>query len=389
MAEKIDHASRAHAVLSASSSARWLKCPPSAAAALLYENADTAYTREGTLAHEVAEYFVGVYIETGSDDTLADFKTRMGSDEVTMEMLQCAAEYRDYIHELVHDENAVVLLEQRVDFSPWVPGGFGTCDCLIIQGNRMDVIDYKYGQGVPVSAVENSQRRLYALGALHDFGDIYEIQEVGMHIFQPRLNNVSVDAMLTDGLRTWGGEVVKPTALLAAEGKGDACAGEHCRFCPHAGACPTLSAACLRVVNTHDGKAAVPIMAPWMVADVLRQEPMISAWLKAVKDRALAAMLDGEEVPGFKVVEGRGSRDWSEAFAVIDALVAEGYSKEQITTEPQLLSPAAMEKALGKKRVAELVGSLIVSKPGSPTVALEGDKRKPFDRLAEAKKDFT
>ena len=388
MAKKNDHASRAHAVLSASSSARWLKCPPSAAAALLYENADTAYTREGTLAHEVAEFFVGLNPETVSDNLLADFKMWMGSDEVTMEMLQCAAEYRDYIHELIHDENAVVLLEQRVDFSPWVPDGFGTCDCLIIQGNRMDVIDYKFGQGVAVSAVENSQMRLYALGALHDFGDIYEIQEVGMHIFQPRMNNTSVDAMLSMGLLAWGEEDVKPTALLAAEGKGDACAGEHCRFCPHAGVCPTLSAECLRVVNLHDGTAVVPTMAPWMVADVLRQEPMISSWLKAVKDRALAAMLDGEEIPGYKVVEGRGSRDWSDESEVFTALYAAEFTREDVT-KTELLSPAAMEKAIGKKRVAELVGSLIVSKPGSPTVAPEGDKRKPFDRLAEAKKDFT
>ena len=384
MAEKIDHASRAHAVLSASSSARWLKCPPSAAAALLYENADTEYTREGTRAHEVAETCARERL----DGCRPDLSSYAWGDDVTPEMVACANEYADYIQELIHDENAVVLLEQRVDFSPWVPGGFGTCDCLIIQGNRLDVVDYTYGQGVAVSAVENSQMRLYGLGAFNDFGDIYEIHEVGTHIFQPRLNNISVEALLAADLRAWGEEVVKPAALLAAEGKGDACAGEHCRFCPHAGRCPTLSAACLRVVKTHEGMAAVPTLAPWMVADILRQEPMVSSWLKAVKDRALASMLDGEEVPGFKVVEGRGSRAWSDESEVFVTLYAAEFTREDVT-KTELLSPAAMEKAIGKKRVAELVGSLIVSKPGSPTVAPEGDKRKPFDRLAEAKKDFT
>lgn len=385
MAELNDHSSRAHAVLSASSSSRWLKCPPSAAAATLYENTGSAFTREGTLAHEVAERVAQCAVDgikykwDGCED--------WSSDDVTPEMIRCAEGYADYIQELITDPDAVVLLEQRLDFSPWVPRGFGTGDCIIIQKNRLDVVDYKYGQGVAVSAKDNSQMRLYGLGALNDFGCIYDIYEVAVHIYQPRMNNVSVDALLASDLLAWG-EEVRPIAQSAAEGKGEYCAGEHCRFCLHAGSCPTLAATCTKVANFHGGKAAVPTLAPWMVADILKAEPMISAWLKAVKDRALATMLNGEEVPGYKVVAGRSSRDWSNDEKTVFALEAAGYGPADFYQPPKLLSPAQLEKSIGKKTVAELVGSLIVSEPGAPTVAPESDKRKPFDRLAEARKDF-
>ena len=379
MSEKIDHSSRAHALLSASSSARWLKCPPSAMAATMYPNTSTEYTREGTLAHEVAEWIA-------SGDSKKKNLPKGQDDGVTAEMLDCARAYADYIQELITDEYAVVLLEQRLDFSHWVPGGFGTGDCIIIQGNRLDVIDYKYGKGVAVSAVDNSQMRLYGLGALLEFGAIYDIHEIGMHIFQPRINNISVEVLHTRELLSWGVEI-QPIAELAAKGQGDFCSGEHCRFCPHAGSCPTLAGDCMKVVNTHGGKAAVPTLAPWMVADILKQEPVITAWIKAVKDRALTQMLNGEEIPGYKVVEGRGSREWEDEWAVTGRLQGAGYRMEELT-KVEVLSPAAMEKALGKKKVAEIVGTLIVSKPGSPTIAPESDKRKPFDRLAEAQKDF-
>lgn len=375
---KTDHSSRAHAVLSASSSSRWLKCPPSAVAATMYPSTATEYTKEGTLAHEVAEI-----IARGDTPDLEST-----TEAITAEMIDCAKAYADYIQELITDDNAVVLLEQRLDFSPWVPKGFGTGDCIIIQGNRLDVVDYKYGKGVAVSAVDNSQMRLYGLGALNDFGDIYDIQEVGMHIFQPRINNISTETMTDGELLAWG-KGVKPIAKLAAKGQGDFCSGEHCRFCPHAGQCPTLAADCTKAVNVSGGKAAVPTLAPWMVADILQQEPMISAWLKAVKDRALTQMLNGEEIPGYKVVEGRASRDWTDPEAVKFALFHDcDLEEEQYMTKPELLSPAALEKSIGKKRAAEAVGLYIVTKPGSPTIAPASDKRKPFDRLAEAKKDF-
>lgn len=379
MSELNDHSSRAHALLSASSSSRWLKCPPSALAATLYENADTVYTREGTLAHEVAEVMASgraCSVYTGPDNQEAD-----------KEMIDCAAGYRDYIKEQLKSDSAVVLLEQRLDFSPWVPDGFGTGDCILLQNRELHVIDYKYGRGVAVSAEGNTQMRLYGLGALNDYGDIYDIDEVVLHIYQPRMNNVSVERLSREELLVWG-EEIKPIALLAAEGKGDFNSGEHCRFCPHAGACPKLAEDCMKIVDINGGQAAVPTLPPWKISDILKSEPMISAWLRAVKDRALSSLLDGEEVPGFKVVEGKlGNRAWTSEEEVINALSQAGVSPEDYL-ETRLRSPAGMDKAIGKKKVAELLSNLIDRSPGAPTVVPESDKRKPLDRLAEARKDF-
>ena len=376
MADLKDHASRAHALLSASSSSRWLKCPPSAVAASLYPAQDTVFTREGTLAHEVAE----ARVRGGEIDFSAN-------PEITTEMITCADGYADYIREQIAGDASVVLLEQRLDFSPWVPKGFGTGDCLILQDRQLHVIDYKFGQGVAVDAVGNSQMRLYGLGAYNDFGFTYDIDEVVLHIYQPRLNNVSVERLSIADLLAWG-EEIKPVAALAAKGKGDMCSGPHCRFCPHAGACPKLAEDCMKVVKVGRCKAQVRELAPWMVADILAEEPVISSWLKAVKDRALAVLLNGEEIPGYKVVEGKlGNRKWSDEAKVAEALAAAGYGREDYT-ETKLRSPSGMDKAIGKKKVAELLSSLIDRSPGAPTVVPESDKRKPLDRLAEARKDF-
>lgn len=379
MSEKIDHSNRAHAVLSASSSSRWLKCPPSAVAATMYPSTGTEYTKEGTLAHEVAEW---VAREKLFSSAMVEAWDR---DEITQEMVCCAEAYRDYIQELITDDNAVVLLEQRLDFSPWVPEGFGTGDCIIIQRHRLDVVDYKFGKGVSVSAEGNSQMMLYGLGALNDFGDIYDIQEVGMHIFQPRLNNISVEEMTKEDLLFWG-DLIQPIAEDAAQGRGDYCSGEHCRFCPHAGQCPTLSADCMKVVNLGGGKAAVPTMAPWMIADILKQESMISGWLKAVKERALSQMLNGEEIPGYKVVAGRASREWADPGAVW-AILEQTYDP-QYYLKTELLSPAQIEKTIGKKMAQELVGAHIATKPGSPTIAPATDKREPYNQTEASRKAF-
>ncbi len=383
-----NHSSRAHALLSASSSARWLACPPSAVAAAAYPNQDTAFTREGTLAHEVAEFMLN-FDDTSTcrrDDLLADFQNWMGSQDVTAEMIHCAEAYRDFIQELVKDESAIAMSERRVDFSPWVPGGFGTADCIIIQGHRMDVIDYKYGQGVSVSAVENSQMMLYGLGALNDYGFIYDVQTVGLHIFQPRMNNVSDWELPAAYLLDWG-RAVEYTAALAAKGEGDMAAGEHCRFCPHAGRCPELARSCALIVETSDGPVEIPSLAPWQVADILAAEGKVTAWLKAVKDRALSDMLSGGEVPGYKVVAGRSSRSWADDLEVESILNLAGYTPDDYT-KTELLSPYNMEKALGKKKVSELLSGQILSVPGAPTIAPASDKRQPYDRAAEIKKDF-
>lgn len=377
MNELKDHSSRAHALLSASSAARWLACPPSAVAAEAYPQQDTDYTKEGTLAHEVAE----IVALRGVPQLFPDIDTYEFPEGFTQEMIDCAEGYADYIQEQIKSDTAVVLLEQRVDYSPWAPGGFGTTDCLIIQGDTMDVIDYKYGKGVAVSAVGNSQEKYYGLGALNDYGFAYDIQRVRLHIFQPRMNNISVDELTADELLAWG-ESNKPTAEKAAKGKGKYNPGEHCRFCPHAGRCRALTKVCTEYVETHGIKAGIETLAPWEVAEVLRMEPVVSLWLKRVKDQALTTLLNGGEVPGYKVVAGRGSRAWKDELQTADALKAAGVPAEDYT-KTELLSPAAMEKAIGKKKVAEILEGHIETRTGAPTVAPETDKRPKYDRAAE------
>lgn len=377
MSEQINHKDRDHALLSASSSSRWLACPPSAVANEAYPNQDTSFTQEGTLAHEVAE----IIARTG---TLNLEEAKVG---VNKEMVDCAQSYRDYIEEQKKSNNATVLLEQRVDFSEWVPEGFGTCDCIIIQDDTLTIIDYKYGQGVMVNAENNSQLRLYALGAMHDYGDLLGITKVEMHIFQPRLNHTSKDSMTVEELLKWANKTVKPTAEKAIKGKGKYNPGEHCRFCQHAGRCRALTRSCTEYLDTHGLRVGLPVLAPYEVADVLRMEPLISLWLKKVKEQALTTLMNGEELPGYKLVEGKlGNRKWKDENAVI-AVLNPIYFPEQYT-ETRLLSPSQMDRAIGKKKVAELLEDLIERAPGAPTIAPETDKRPAYNRLAEAQNDF-
>lgn len=380
MAEPLnDHTSRAHALLSASSAHRWLACPPSAVAAEAYPAQDTDFTREGTLAHEVAEW-----VASGKSKTQNLAKGQ--DDGVTAEMLDCARAYADYIKELT-TEDTIMLLETRVDFSPWVPEGFGTADCILIHGDTMDVIDYKYGKGVAVSAKDNPQEKLYGLGAWNDYGYAYDIKTVRLHIFQPRINNISVDELSAEALLDWGDKEVKPTAAKAIKGKGNYSPGAHCQFCPHAGRCRALTKQCTDYVTTHGMRAGVPVLADWEVAEVLALEPLISLWLKRVKDQAITTMLNGGEIPGYKVVEGRGQRGWADNLEVAEVLKSAGYPLEQIT-ETKLLSPYAMEKAIGKKKVAELIGGQILTHSGSPTIAPESDRRPKYDPTAETLNDL-
>lgn len=370
MSELNDHGARAHALLSASSSARWLACPPSAVIAARYPNVSTPFTREGTVAHEVAEI-----IASGGKVAI--------DGEITEEMVHCAEEYRDYIQGLCKPDT-VMLLEQRLDMTPWVPGGFGTGDCILLTGDIMDVVDYKYGQGVPVSAEENSQLMLYGLGAMNEYGFVYEVKTVRLHIFQPRISNVSVYELPASALLNWG-TTVKKIAADAAEGTGGLSAGEHCRFCPHAGRCPELAYKVIYTAISGDTICPpVDTMTDKAMSWALKLEPVISLWLKKLKERALADILDGQEIPGFKVVEGKqGNRKWKDELEVARVLANAGYSEDEYTTT-SLLSPAAMDKALGKKCAADLLAGMIERSPGAPTVVPSSDKRAPYVRVSDS-----
>lgn len=363
------HAERKHALLSASSAHRWLNCPPSAVAAELYPRETSEFAAEGTQAHEVAEAFVRASLTPLSVATEP-------SPEATPEMLDCAAGYNAYIREQFSDDCHRVLLEQRVDFSAWVPGGFGTCDCILLQGDTLDVIDYKYGKGVPVSAELNPQLMLYGLGALNDYGLAVDVQTVRLHIYQPRINNVSACELSADDLLKWA-DHVREVAAVAATGGGEYCAGDWCKFCPHAGQCRELTQTCTQMVDRYN--VEVPVLAPHEVAQILEREPLISLWLRRVKSRALAMALDGKPAPGWKAVEGRqGNRKWKDELEALHILDTAGYDRAE-TTETHLLSPAGVDKLVGKKRAAELLAGQIERSPGSPILVPESDKRPPYD----------
>ena len=378
MAELNNHTERAHALLSASSAYRWLECPRSAVAVTKYADEPSPYAAEGTLAHEVAEW-----VASGKDPDDLD------NTEITPEMINHAREYSDYIKERFDgSDDRVFKLETKVDFSPWVPDGFGTCDAILVQGFKMDVFDYKYGIGVPVSAVENPQMKLYALGAMNDYGIMLDVDTVEMHIFQPRINNVSSYAIPVKDLFEWADKTVKPVAKLAAKGKGSFKAGVWCRFCPHAAKCRALAKTCTDFVELHGARQSIPSLAPFEVAEVLKMEPMITNWLKRVKAQALADLLDGKDVPGFKAVEGRlGNRKWSDEDKVIDLLVKAGYGPEDYF-ETKLKSPAGIDSLVGKKEAAKLLADVITREQGAPMLVSDSDSRQAITNKELLLKDF-
>lgn len=377
-----DHASRDHALLSASSASRWLECPPSARIADRYPRQDTDFTREGTLAHEVAEMVARV----GRAENL---KPGDLPDGATDEMIACAQAYSDYIHEQTDAPGCSILLEQRISYASWAPEGFGTADCLIFHPNGLlDVVDYKFGKGVKVEATRNPQMMLYALGAVNEYCFVYPIERVRVHIFQPRLSHTSTYELTTGALLDWG-EKIHPTAKRAFSGKGKQKAGAHCKFCPHAALCPELAA--FSILAASDGSTLNPspdTLTPEGLARALALSSIVETWIKRVGERALADLAAGKPVPGFKLVEGKlGNRKWSDELKVAEALRMAGVPEEDFLVT-SLASPAALDKTLGKKQVAHLVGGMITRAPGKPTVVPDTDCRQPYDRRAEALNDF-
>lgn len=385
MSKTIDHKSRSHALLSASGAELWLNCPASAVANEQYPDEGSEYAQEGTIAHEVAQVFAEACRDRSGYADLAaqldELRAKWG-DAITGEMIECAEGYASYVVEHV-SRTAVILLEQRLDFSQWVPEGFGTGDCVIIDNGVLTIIDYKYGQGVAVEAEGNPQMMLYALGAINDYGCVYEFDTVRMSIYQPRINNISEASMSVDDLMDWAETVVQPRAKEAFSGQARYCAGPHCRkFCKHAGRCQALTEYCSDFVETHGLRVAVPHLTDDQYLEIVQMEPLIKMWLDRTFRAATDQILGGEKIPGLKVVEGRSLRKWGDEDKVVEALDPY-YDSSDIMEQPTLKSVAAMEKAIGKKKVAELVGDLIVKAPGKPTLTTASDKRPDYDPSAD------
>ena len=367
-----------HAFLSASSSHRWLNCPPSARLGETCEDSISDYAAEGTDAHSLCEYKLKVALGMPAQDPTASLAY------YSNEMETCADGYASFILELVQTAkqtcaDPLVLIEQRLDFSQYVQSGFGTGDCLIIADGELHIVDYKHGQGVLVEAENNPQMRLYALGALALFDGIYDISTVSMSIYQPRRDNVSTHTVFKESLYQWAEEILKPKAELAYAGDGDYQCGEWCRFCKAKSTCRARTETNLDLAR-YDF-AMPPLLADDEIESILGKIDALIAWAADIKDYVLRTALGGKQWQGWKLVEGRSSRKYTDETAVAEAVSAAGLDPY----ERKVLSVSAMSALLGKKRFDEVLGQYIEKPPGKPTLVPTSDKRPA---LQPAQQDF-
>jgi hypothetical protein len=374
---------RAHAKLSASGAYRWLACPPSAALEAEFPETSSPYAEEGTQAHSLAE----AMLRNGSKNTDEKILKLIYSPE----MIQTVGEYVDHVIEKFRSaqkttEDAVMLLEERLDFSRWVPGGFGTGDVVIIADGVCEVIDLKYGQGVPVSAIENPQTRLYGLGAIANYAFLYDIKEIRMTIIQPRLDSITTETLTVDELIAWG-ESITPIALLADAGEGEFNPGEkQCKFCAARHTCRARAEQNLELAQYEF--QTPPLLSDDEVADVLARIDALVSWANDVKDYALDQAVNHDKAwPGFKLVEGRSVRQYSDEDSVVSALQQLGVD-EALMYERRLLTLSAMEKLVGKKLFGKLPEGLIVKSTPKPVLVPDSDKRPAINSTTAAQADF-
>lgn len=367
-----------HALLSASASHRWLACPPSAKLCAELPDEGSAYAQEGTDAHELCEFKV----RKALGEKVRNPKNKL--QYYNSEMEDCAEQYCQFVMEKLgeaskHCSDPIIKIEERLDFSNWVPEGFGTGDCVIIADGVLQIIDFKYGLGVLVDAEENPQMMCYALGALDAYGYLYDIKLIKMIIFQPRRENISQCVMEKEKLLYWAEETLKPTAELAIKGEGEFCAGEHCQFCKVRATCRKRAEYNLELAKYDFQMPAM--LEPHEIAAILERVDGLVSWAGDVKDFALQQAINGTEYPGYKLVEGKSNRKYTDEDAVIKTVTEAGYDPYA----KKLLGITDMTHLLGKKKFEELLGGLIQKPPGKPTLVPEADKRPPMNT---AKDDF-
>ena len=391
-----------HALLSASSASRWLVCT----AAPRFEEGlpenTSEYAEEGRLAHAIGELKITKKCTPMSSRTYTTRLNKLKKNPLyTPEMDKTTDLYLEHITEQVmgYDSAPTVAVEVKVEFSDYVPEGFGTCDCCIIGGDLLSIVDYKHGKGVPVSAVGNPQMRLYALGALKRYAPVFgdTIKRVRMTIDQPRLDSYTTDEITVEELRSWG-ESIKPIAQKAFSGLGEFVPGDHCRFCRGKAQCRARAN-----VNTalEDFKDCVPLgWSPAMqvdfdatgfrpsnaltdaeIGDLLERGKLLVQWYKDLEAYATEALLAGKEIPGWKLVAGRSNRAFTDQDAAIQAVIAAGYDEALVyDRKPKTLSE--LEKLMGKAEFAEKIGGYVIKPPGKPTLAPASDKREAYTPAA-------
>lgn len=361
--------SRAHAVLSASASHRWLVCTPSAQLERQFPDKGSPYAAEGTAAHALAEETLRKFLAGGDATVKSDDK----------EMQEAIQVYVDACVEKIiaarqASPDAKVLVEERLDFSAFVPEGFGTGDMVIVSDGGLEIVDLKYGKGVRVAAEKNSQMMLYALGALSAYGWLYDIGRIRMTIIQPRMDNISSFELTEEELLRWGRQV-KAIAARAYAGEGDFKPGEHCRFCKARTVCRAYAES--MKAHIKEDFAPGPELDPAEIADIVEHAKEVKTWLDSIEAYAMGKALSGTKWPGLKLVAGRSTRKIVDEAAAAELLLAAGV--EDIYKPASLKTLTALEKLCGKKRFAEILGANITKSDGKPTLVPESDKRKELE----------
>lgn len=382
-----------HALLSPSGASRWLSCTPSARLEQSFPDRAGEAAAEGTLAHSLAELLLqhklGLVIKKTYSRSLQEI---MNDKRFSEEMLEFMETYTDFVIEQyeaakTQTKDAMIFLETRLDMTDYVPEGYGTGDVNIVADKILDFVDLKYGKGVPVSAIENRQMMLYALGALKEYGHLYDIETVRMTIHQPRLDSISTWEISVAELINWAETELKPKAALAFEGKGEFKPGKACQFCKAKAICRANSEFQLELAQ-HEFE--VPeLLSPSEVADILKRKKQFVSWLTSVSDYALLeAVHNGAEWPGFKLVEGRSNRKYTDETEVAKTLKEAGFD-DDVIYKKELLGITAMEKAIGKKPFSLHLTELTIKPKGSPTLVDESDPRQKFEKNNTALDDFS
>ncbi len=369
-----------HALLSPSGSHRWLHCTPSAVLETEFDNKSSPAAAEGTAAHALCEHKLKRMLHRRSKRPVSDYN----SDE----MEEHTDAYVEFVSELLEQakqncKDPIVQVEQRLDLSEYVPGAFGTADCLIIADGTLHVIDMKYGLGVLVSAEENPQLKCYGIAALSIYEDLYDIKDVSLSIFQPRRENVSTWTISAEELRNWAENELKPKAQMAFKGEGEYCPGEWCQFCRAAVKCRARAEEKLRIAE--EEFKLPPLLTDTEIESILPMLPDITKWANDISAYALEmAVSRGKEWNGYKVVEGRSVRKYANEDAVAEAAKQNGYTD---IYRKSLITLTEMQKLMGKKKFEEILGSLIIKPPGKPTLVPITDKRQAMN-VSDAKNDF-
>lgn len=385
-----------HALLSASSASRWLKCTAAPRFEEQFPEKTSEYAEEGRLAHAICELKVIKKFTTQiKPRTYTTRLNKLKKDPLYQDEMDKTSDlYIEHLTEraMAYDSTPSVAVEVQVDFSEYVLEGFGTCDCVMIGGDTLDITDYKHGKGVPVSAEGNPQMRLYALGALKRYAPIYgnAIKRVRMTIEQPRIQDEpSTETITVEELRAWG-ESIKPIAAKAYMGLGDFCPGEHCRFCRGKAQCKARAA-----INTalEEFKDCVPqngekpplfghgVLTDEEIGDLLVRGKGLVAWYKDLEEYALSALLNGGTIPGWKAVAGRSNRTFTDTDAAIAAVISAGYD-EALVYERRPKTLTELEKLMGKAEFTAKLGAYVVKPLGKPTLAPMTDKREPYSPAA-------